>query len=95
MFWPFVLMILVSIEFCALNELRSADAWRSFYFALTVAIVGIAILFLARLPLYRQRKFLTFGPRLLDARHRKLYWTAYFFIGISVLSLVRLLIGLR
>jgi hypothetical protein len=53
-----------------------------------LALCGISLLFLARLPLYRQRRFFTFGPGLLDARHRGLYRCAYVFITAAVVLLV-------
>jgi hypothetical protein len=65
-------------------------------FALGVAagIIGVVLLFLARLPLYRSGRFLAVGPRLLDAGHRRLYRWAYGFVGTSVLVLVLLLVFL-
>jgi hypothetical protein len=53
-----------------------------------LALCGIDLLLLARLPLYRQRRFFTFGPRLLDARHRALYRCAYVFIAAAMVLLV-------
>jgi len=79
----------------ALSALYYADRLNQ----LPIGVIGIAIgtvlLFLARLPLYRQRRFLTFGPKELDERHRRVYWWAYRFIGASVLLLVVLLFVLR
>jgi len=63
--------------------------------AVVLGAIGTVLLFLARLPLYRQRRFLTFGPKELDERHRRVYWWAYRFIGASVLLLVVLLFVLR
>jgi len=60
--------------------------------AVALGAVGTILLFLARLPLDRQRRFLVFGPRELDQRHRRLYWWAYRFIGVSVLLLVLLIV---
>jgi hypothetical protein len=63
-------------------------------FALWVAValgsIGTVLLFFARLPLYRQRRFLVLGPRDLDKRHRRLYWWAYRFIAGSIVLLVLL-----
>lgn len=56
---------------------------------------GIILLFVARLPLYRQRRFLAFGPKELDRTHRRLYWLAYVFIGACVLMLTALLLVLK
>jgi hypothetical protein len=56
--------------------------------AVGLGLIGTCLLFGARLPLYRQRKFLSFGPRELDHRHRKLYKAAYLFIIPSIALLV-------
>ncbi len=65
------------------------------WFAIAVGACGTVLLFLARLPLYRQRRFLVFGPRDLDEKHRRLYWWAYRLIGASVLLLLLLLLMVR
>ncbi len=90
--WPLVTAILATLflPFVYNFRHRIIDAWNVYYVAIVIAAVGITMLFFARLPLYRQRKFLTFGPKELDARHRKLYWVAYCSIGISVYLLLRL-----
>jgi hypothetical protein len=44
-------------------------------------------LFLARLPLYRARRFWTVGPRQLDRKHRRYYWLAYVAVTVSLLLL--------
>ena len=55
------------------------------YLAAASAIIGISLLVAARLPLYRERRFLSFGPRGLDTQHRKLYWRGYAFIAVSMI----------
>jgi hypothetical protein len=64
------------------------------YVALVLACVGIVLLFMARLPLYRQRRFFTFGPGALVRSHRCIYQWAYVFIscGAFLLVLLHLLI---
>jgi hypothetical protein len=79
--------ILASILLPALSFLKMADALNLFYSGLGIGGFGVALLFFARFPLYRQRKFLTFGLRELPALHRKLYWLAYLFVVASVLLL--------
>jgi hypothetical protein len=66
-----------------------------FLLAVGLGVVGIGLLFFARLPLYRQRRFTTFGPRHLDSAHRKLYWRAYGFVAVSVALLALLLLCSR
>lgn len=65
------------------------------YVALSIGLIGVILLFLARLPLYRQRRFFTFGSRTLDDSHKRLYRWAYRFIGASVLLLMLLLSAIR
>jgi hypothetical protein len=67
----------------------------AFWAAVALGGIGTLLLFFARLPLYRQRRFLVFGPRELDQRHRRLYWWAYGFIIASVVLLVLLILIVR
>jgi hypothetical protein len=76
-----------------LAHFKSGDLVGTFYSALVLGAVGTILLFFARLPLYRKRQFLTFGPSQLSGIHRKIYWLAYLFIAVSILLLV--LIWLR
>ncbi len=57
-----------------------------FWIALASALVGIVLLFVAKWPLYRQRKYFTFGSKGLREPRRKAYWTAYACIGVSLLT---------
>jgi hypothetical protein len=63
--------------------------------AAALGVAGTILLFCARLPLYRQRRFLVFGPRELGDEHKRLYWRAYRFIGASVLLLIVLIVSAR
>lgn len=62
--------------------------------AMLSAGIGIVLLFLARLPLYRQRRFFAFGPKLLDESHRRLYRWAYRFICLGGLLMLLTLLAL-
>jgi riboflavin transporter FmnP len=66
-----------------------------FLAAVAAGVLGSILLFFARLPLYRRGQFLSFGPRKLDARHRKLYWRAYVLIAASVITMITMLVVLR
>ena len=59
---------------------------------LTVALIlggiGVVLLFFARLPLYRQRRFFAFGARELSGFHKRLYYAAYLFIVPCILLLL-------
>jgi len=72
----------------ALNFLRNTDSLVLFYAGLVAGISGSILLFFARMPLYKQRRFWTFGPCELPSLNRKLYWLAYLFVAASVLLLL-------
>jgi hypothetical protein len=92
--WAFQFFLLLGIPAIAilagvflpiLNFLKSKDSLILFYIALGAGSLGSILLFFARLPFYRQRRFWTFGPRELPTFNRKLYWLAYLFVVASVL----------
>ena len=58
--------------------------------ALIMSFVGIALLFTARLPLYRERRYFTFGSHSLDERHRRIYRWAYRLLGTGGILLLLL-----
>ena len=66
-----------------------------FWVAIVLGCIGSLLLFIARLPLYRQGRFSQFGPRGLDAAHRRLYHWSWLFIFPSILLLCILLLILR
>jgi hypothetical protein len=78
-----------------LAHFKSGDLVGVFYSALALGAVGTVFLFFARLPLYRKRQFLSFGPGQLDGIHRRLYWLAYLFVAVSILLLVLVWLRLR
>jgi hypothetical protein len=78
-----------------LNEARHRGDATLVDVALLFGLAGVMLLFFARLPLYRQRRFFTFGPRALDGPHKRLYRWAYRLIRVCVLLLVFLVLILR
>jgi hypothetical protein len=56
-------------------------------FGLGAGVIGAVLLFVARLPLYKQRRFWTIGPMQLDRKLRRIYWLAYAFVVASLLLL--------
>jgi hypothetical protein len=85
-FMPVIAMIamLAAMLLPSLTSARGELITRLYWVGVTGGVIGIVLLFLARLPLYRQRRFLTFGPRELDQSHRRLYWLAYLFVVVSM-----------
>jgi hypothetical protein len=73
---------------------RTGDPW-FFGAAVAIGVAGIAMLFVARLPLYRQHRFWCIGSRELPDRSRVLYRRAYCLITVSVLLLAMLLLIVR
>ena len=88
---PLFIGLLAVMILPALNRIRRVDAWSVFGVAVAVALLGVVLLYYARLPLYRQGRFFNFGSHLLDAPHRRLYRVAYCFIFVAVFLLVILL----
>ncbi len=70
------------------TTLTNADPFRLFLCGLAFGAFGVVVLFLARWPLYQQRRFWTFGPRELDRSHRRLYWIAHTFVFVSIVLLL-------
>jgi hypothetical protein len=64
--------------------------WSFVYLGAAFCLIGVVLLIAARLLLYRQRLFWSFGSRFLDPQHRHLYTRGYafIFIGIGVLAIV-------
>jgi hypothetical protein len=89
------ILLLSGILLPLLACFKSGDLIGVFYFALALGGVGTILLFFARLPLYRKRQFLTFGPSQLSGIHRRFYWLAYLFVAVSVLLLVLIWLRLR
>jgi hypothetical protein len=68
--------------------------WIAFYvIALAMASVGAALIFYAKLPLYRQRRFFTFGSRVLPEQRRPFYRWGYRCVAIAVVLLACLLLA--
>jgi len=91
---PIVSLLVVAFLLRFVRGTRQGDptfVWVS----LILAVIGVILLFIARLPLYRQRKFFTFGSKALPAGHRKVYRIAYGFLGVSVVMMLSLLLVLR
>jgi hypothetical protein len=58
-----------------------------------IASVGASLIFYSKLPLYRQHRFLTFGPRALPEQRRPFYRWGYVCAILGVLLLACLLLS--
>lgn len=82
--------ILLAFFLPMLTEARRGDP-RLFWIGFSLAVIGMLLLFIARLPLYRQGKFFSFGVKTLSDKHKLIYRYAYRFIGIGVIIMLLLL----
>ena len=69
-------------------RLKTTDIGTLYGVGVGAGVVGIFLLFIARLPLYRERRFWTVGPRQLDGKHRRVYWLAYACVTVGLLLLL-------
>jgi hypothetical protein len=76
--------ILASRLLPSITTLQRIDVTSLFGAGLAAGVLGVILLFFARLPFYRQRRFWVFGPRELDRFHRRLYWLAYLIVLTSI-----------
>ena len=91
---PIIVFLLTSFLLWFIQGTRQGDP-TFLWVASILAVVGIVLLFIARLPLYRQGRYFTFGWRALPEGYRKVYRIAYGFIGVSVVMMLALLAVLR
>jgi hypothetical protein len=93
--WGFWVMAIIAILIGQLLSFVSAltsARWVSCYvIALVVAGVGVSLIFFAKLPLYRERRFFTFGSRALPEQRRPFYHWGYRCAAFAIALLVCLL----
>jgi len=95
MFLPLIVSVISILSASLLWPVLRGGVLSVFLAAVAAGVVGVALLFFARLPLYRSGLFFSFGPGSLDARHRKLYRRAYGLVAVSVFVMLALLVTLR
>ena len=67
----------------------SATGWRWWYaISLAVSIFGASLILYAKIPLYRQRRFFTFGSRALPESSRAFYRWGYRFVATGTVVLL-------
>lgn len=82
---PVLAAILSGLLMPLLSGFRNSGAASLYVAGLLFASAGIVLLFLARLPLYRDGRFLSVGPGALDRKHRRFCWLAYALILVALL----------
>jgi hypothetical protein len=95
--WWFLLLAVVAILASQVLEFftrLSGTPWICCYgIGLAVAAVGVSLIFYAKLPLYRQRRFLTFGSRALPESRRPFYRWGYRCVLFAVALLLCLFLS--
>jgi len=90
---PVVLALVVGQILTFFMRLSGVPWIWSYLGALCLGAAGIGLLFYAKLPLYRQRRFFTFGPRALPQQRRPFYRWGYRCALFSVVLLACLLLS--
>jgi hypothetical protein len=90
-----VIGILSGMLLPVINGVRHGQLVAPFWIALSTAVVGVVLLFWARLPLYREHKFFSFGSRSLPPKSVPIYRAAYALLIPSVLFLLLLALMVR
>jgi hypothetical protein len=95
--WGFLLMAIVGLlaaQVLMFFTRLTGTPWIWCYgVGLFVAAVGVALLFYSKLPLYRQRRFFTFGSAALPEGRRSFYRWGYRCVGFAVALLLCLLLS--
>jgi len=95
--WWFVLMAVTAVLTMQVLEFftrLTGTPWIWCYsIGLVVAAVGVSLIFYAKLPLYRQRRFLTFGSRALPESSRPFYRWGYRCVLFAVALLLCLFLS--
>ena len=84
---PFI-GVLTAFLLPAVARLKTTEVGALYGVGVGVGILGAALLLVARLPLYRERRFWKVGPGQLDRKHRRFSWLAYVCITGSLLLLL-------
>ena len=87
---PFAILFALVLPYFSLAERRGDKTLLTI--ALILGGIGVVLLFFARWPLYRQRRFFVFGARELCGVHKRLYYAAYLFIVPSILLLLAMMV---
>ena len=88
------LVVLITAKVITLFARLTGTPWIWFYgIGLAAATVGVTLIFYAKLPLYRQRRFFTFGSRALPEGRRAFYRWGYGCVIFAVALLLCLLLS--
>jgi hypothetical protein len=65
-------------------RLKTADIRTIYGIGVAAGVAGAFLLLVARMPIYKERRFRTIGPARLDRKHRWIYLVAYVFVLASL-----------
>jgi multisubunit Na+/H+ antiporter MnhB subunit len=85
-----LLVVQIAVFF---SNLRGTPWIWTYGLSLAIAALGISLIFYAKLPLYRQRRFLTFGPSALPDGRRPFYRWGFVCVGLAVTLLLCLFLS--
>ena len=94
----FVILIvgLLTSQLFSFFSRLTGTPWICCYFGgLIIATIGVSLVFYAKLPSYRQRRFFTFGIRAIPSERRLFYSWGYRCVGLGVSLLACLLLSTR
>jgi hypothetical protein len=89
---PIVLALVLLFAVCGISWVSAVALFR---LAICLGSIGVMLLFVARIPVHRQRRFFSLGPSATSGIFRKIYCVAYIFIVPSILFLIFALLFLR
>ena len=94
-YWFFLIAITALIGSQALSLITrfTGTAWICYAIALLVSIIGVSMIFSAKLPLYQQRRFFTFGAGAIPESRRSFYRWGYRCVIFAVVLFLLLLLS--
>ena len=76
---PFIMALLITASI----SIASGSPTLFRILSLLVCAIGFCLFFVAKLSVFRQGIFVSFGSRQMTRRHRWMYWMGYSLIGIG------------
>ena len=92
--WIIAIIAIVTTQLLTFFSSFTGTRWIWCYVgALIIGGVGASLIFFAKLPLYRERRFFTFGSRALPEQRRPFYRWGYCCVAFAIALLVCLLLS--
>ena len=89
LFLPILVNVIINKLFSGLTETQNGNP-DLYYVSLSLSLSGILLLLIARIPLYRQKRFFAIGPKGLPALSKLCYWISYCFIVPAIVLMALL-----